>query len=62
MVPGDRGGRARVGLEGTGGRNYKVAGGISGGDLLIILTVVMVSWVHTYAQTYQMYILNMCSL
>lgn len=46
MVPGDRGGRARVGLEGTGGRNYKVAGGISGGDLLIILTVVMVSWVH----------------
>ena len=28
MVPGDKGGRARVGLEGTGGRNYKVAGGI----------------------------------
>lgn len=45
--------RARAGLQGPGGRSTEQREESFGGELLITLTVIMVSWVRTRAQTYQ---------
>ena len=45
-MPRDEGGKARVSLEGAGGRSQEVAGRIFWGDSLVRSAVVIGSWVH----------------
>ena len=49
-----------TGLPGQGGV-IKGRERALGGDKFIMLTVVMVLWIHMYVKTYQFYPLNMCT-